>query len=380
MALQYFHQYSKLTALQPPTGMILWLKGDNALYDGSNYIYSVPDSASGYDATQGVAVNQPLFEPNSLNTHAVMRFDGSSDFLNGVTIPNIHTSSLDIFIVANGASKSGADYEMLFGIGNYDNGLWIARQQYNQNLFIYNNGVNLYTYNGELPNTGYSHKIFEYWKNNGVSAKILLGNILKATAVHGNFTNAPYYIGYGGFTYQGYYKGDIAEIIVYPSALSDTDREQVGAYLQQKYGVPFIVNKIPTMTSDTSPSGIVTYGHSIGGFLGWMAFDGDDTTYWNAGANPNTFLCYQLPVAKIFTAYYIKSIYGGYYNNYSPTAWTIQASNNGIDWTVIDTQTGQSCQYGNSYIINNTLPFLYYKIVITAAQDNNPIINTLMFS
>jgi hypothetical protein len=375
MALQFWQQYSKLTALQPPTGMILWLKGDNALYDGSNYIYSAPDgSGNSNDASQGTAVNQPLFVPNALNTHAVMRFDGSSDFLNGVTIPDINTSSLDIFIVANGASKSGADYDMLFGIGNYTNGLWIARQQYNQVMYVFNNYTNLYTPLGDLPNTGYGYKIFEYWKNNGVSAKILWNNILKATAVHGNFTNAPYYIGYGGFTYQGYYKGDIAEIIVYPSALSDTDREQVGAYLQQKYGLPFIVNKIPTMTSDTTPSGIVTYGHSAGGLLGWLAFDGDDTTYWNAGPNPSTYLSYELTASAIFDSYYIKCL-----TSYSITDWTIQGWD-GSSWTTLDTQTGQDCKFGNIYKISTPASYIKYKIVITAAQNNNPTIQTLMFS
>lgn len=374
MALQFWQQYSKLISLQPPTGMILWLKGDNALYDGSNYIYKVPDSASGYDAAQGVAVNQPLFEPNALNTHAVMRFDGSSDFMTGTTIPDINTSSLDIFIVANGASKAGIYYDMLFGIGNFSNGLWIARQQTNQDFYVYNNWVPLYTPIGDLPNTGYGYKIFEYWKNNGVSAKILWNNILKATAVHGNFTNAPYYIGYGGFTDQSYYKGDIAEIIVYQSALSDTDREQVGAYLEQKYGLPFIVNKIPTMTSDTSPSGIVTYGHSTGGFLGWMAFDGDDTTYWNAGQNPSTYLCYELPVSAIFTGYYVKCP-----PYYSITDWTIQGWD-GSSWTTLDTQTGQDCWHGNTYKISTPASYIKYKIVITAAQNNNPTIQTLMFS
>lgn len=356
-------------------GLALWIKGDTVLYDGSNYIYSAPDgSGNSNDASQGTAVNQPLRVAAALNGKDVMRFDGSSDFMTGTTIPGINTSSLDIFIVANGASNTGADYEMMFGIGDYTNGLWIARQQYNQVMFVYNNGSYLKTPNGDLPNTGYGYKIFEYWKNNGVSAKILWNNILKATAVHGNFTNSNYYLGYGGFTYQGYYKGDIAEIIVYPSALSDTDREQVGAYLQQKYGLPFIVNKIPTMTSDTSPSGIVTYGHSAGGFLGWMAFDGDDNTYWNAGANPSTYLCYELPVSAIFTEYYVKCYY-----TYSITDWTLQGYD-GANWVILDTQTGQDCWSGNIYKIATPASYIKYKIVITAAQNNNPVIQTLMFS
>jgi len=378
MAGLFFTSQSKLTALQPPAGMVLWIKGGTVLYDGSNYIYRSPDgSGNSNDATQGTAINQPLRVAAALNGKDVIRFDGSSDFMTGTTIAGINSSSLDIFIVANGASKAGADYDMLFGIGDYSNGLWIARHQGNQGMYVYNNGTNLLSTNGDLPNTGYSAKIFEYWKNNGVSAKILWGNILKGTAVHGNFTNAPYYIGYGGFPYQGYYKGDIAEILLYPSALNDADRAQVGAYLQQQYGIPYIVNKIPTMTSDTAPSGIVTYGHSAAGMLGWLAFDGNDATYWNAGPNPNTFLCYQLPTAKVFTGYYIKSLY---HNDYSPTAWTIQASNNGIDWTVLDTQTGQDCKFGNSYMLATTGSYIKYKIVITAAQNNNPTIQTLMFS
>lgn len=374
-AALFFTSQSKLTALQPPAGMALWIKGGTVLYDGSNYIYKAPDGSGGTnDATQATAINQPLRVAGALNGKDVIRFDGSSDFMTGTMIPNINTSSLDIFIVANGASKSGSAYDMLFGIGDYTNGLWIARQQDQQSLYVYNNEGVAYSDPGSLKNTGFGYKIFELWKNNGVSSKILFNNIQQATAVFGSFTNAPYYIGYGGFPYQGYYKGDIAEILLYPSALNDADRAQAGAYLQQQYGIPYIVNKIPTMTSDTAPSGIVTYGHSVPGYEGFKAFDGNEATFWNAGVNPNTFLCYELPVPAKFESYYLKT-----YPGYEPTDWTIQGYD-GSNWVVLDTQTGQSSVYGNTYMLSNTGLYAKYKMVITAAANNNPAIYTLMYS
>lgn len=374
-AALFFTSQSKLTALQPPAGMALWIKGGTVLYDGSNYIYKAPDGSGGTnDATQATAINQPLRVAGALNGKDVIRFDGSSDFMTGTMIPNINTSSLDIFIVANGASKSGSAYDMLFGIGDYTNGLWIARQQDQQSLYVFNNSVVAYSDPGSLKNTGFGYKIFELWKNNGVSSKILFNNIQQATAVFGSFTNAPYYIGYGGFPYQGYYKGDIAEILLYPSALNDADRAQAGAYLQQQYGIPYIVNKIPTMTSDTAPSGIVTYGHSVPGYEGFKAFDGNEATFWNAGVNPNTFLCYELPVPAKFESYYLKT-----YPGYEPTDWTIQGYD-GSNWVVLDTQTGQSSVYGNTYMLSNTGLYAKYKMVITAAANNNPAIYTLMYS
>jgi hypothetical protein len=378
MALQYFHQYSKLTALQPTdiAGLALWIKGSTVLYDGSNYIYSAPDgSGNSNDASQGTAVNQPLRAVSAINGKDAIRYDGSSDFMTGTTIANLGTYCLDIFIVAKGASTTGSGWGMLFGVGNYTNGLWIGRHSGLQALAVYNNGTLIYTANN-LPNAGFGYKIFELWKNSGVSAKILYNNILQSSKNLGNFTNANYYLGYGGLPYQQYFAGDEAEILIYvtPTALGDSDRALIGNYLQNEYALPFIVNKIPTMTSDTSPSGIVTYGHSIGGFLGWMAFDGDDTTYWNAGPNPSTYLCYELPVSAIFTGYYVKCFY-----TYSITDWTLQGYD-GANWVILDTQTGQDCWSGNIYKISTPASYIKYKIVITAAQNNNPTIKTLMFS
>ena len=40
---------------------------------------------------------------------------------------------------------------------------------------------------------------------------------------------------YPGYEY--YLKGDIAEIIVYDSALSDTNRQNVESYLNSKYAI-----------------------------------------------------------------------------------------------------------------------------------------------
>lgn len=56
-----------------------------------------------------------------------------------------------------------------------------------------------------------------------------------------------------------------------------------------------------------------------------------------------------------------------------PRAWTLQASNDGSDWTVIDTQSNQSFSLGQSktYTINNTTPYNQYRLVFTDGVEAN---------
>src|SRR5439155_858115 len=52
-----------------------------------------------------------------------------------------------------------------------------------------------------------------------------------------------------------------------------------------------------------------------------------------------------------------------------PKNWTLQGSNNGTTWTVLDTQTGRTfpARYAtNTYSIVNTTAYAYYRLSTTA--------------
>jgi len=128
-------------------------------------------------------------------------------------------------------------------------------------------------------------------------------------------------------------------------------------------------NPIPIMTSNTAPSGVVSSssanspGSEFYGLLatGDMMFAVNQLTGW---------FQYQLAVAQIIGEY---SILSAPVLTRNPAAWTYEGSNDGIAWTVLDTQTAQTfatVATTNVYSIANTIPYLYYRLNITAVNGD----------
>ena len=100
-------------------------------------------------------------------------------------------------------------------------------------------------------------------------------------------------------------------------------------------------NAIPTMTSNTAPSGIASADSFFNSdYSAWKAMDKSNTDYfgWLTGGTFPHWLQYTFTSGKTITSYSVTS------RNYpgwmvSPTAWKLQGSNNGSSWTDLDTQT-----------------------------------------
>ena len=105
-------------------------------------------------------------------------------------------------------------------------------------------------------------------------------------------------------------------------------------------------NAIPTMTSNTTPSGVASADSSYNSnYSAWKAMDRSNSGYlcWLTGTG-GTFphwLQYRFASGKIITSY---SVTSPNYPNWvvSPKTWKLQGSNNGSSWTDLDTQTNQS--------------------------------------
>lgn len=108
----------------------------------------------------------------------------------------------------------------------------------------------------------------------------------------------------------------------------------------------------------------------IAGQTGASAFDGSVTTKWLGSFGPaSTWLGYQFGGGASYAVsrYAITSADDAPLRD--PAAWTLQGSNNGTDWTDLDTRTGQSfaARYTtNTYDIPNTTAYSYYRLLIKA--------------
>jgi hypothetical protein len=124
-------------------------------------------------------------------------------------------------------------------------------------------------------------------------------------------------------------------------------------------------DSLPPMTSYTSISGSCSSSSIYAsGYETWKAFDNNPSTSWRAFTSTGWIkFSYNTPV--IIWKY---SIECNEQSNRSPKNWTFQASNNNIDWINLDeqiSQIGWSAITYREFIINNTVPYLYYRVNVT---------------
>lgn len=134
-------------------------------------------------------------------------------------------------------------------------------------------------------------------------------------------------------------------------------------------------NIIPRMTGYTTPSGQASATTEFSGALAWHAFSADPDTgtgpalpMWTClGTDSAPKLQYVFPVARVVTRYRIIGLPLLYY--YSPRDWTMEGSNDGSSWTVLDTQAGVLFTSGETKYFNIASPaaYRYYRLNITAS-------------
>ena len=140
---------------------------------------------------------------------------------------------------------------------------------------------------------------------------------------------------------------------------------------------------IPPMSSNTGIAGIASASSVYAGsvdYNAWKAFNGaiinpsDGSGGWvSVNGTTTGWLKFQFNTPQVVKQY---NVVGW---NYSaslatvqqsyPKNWTFEGSNDGNNWTVLDTKTNQSVSSQsqvNSYPISNTTDYLYYRLNISA--------------
>ncbi|MEI7879857.1 MAG: hypothetical protein WCI95_03170 [bacterium] len=139
--------------------------------------------------------------------------------------------------------------------------------------------------------------------------------------------------------------------------------------------VPDFNNIIPTMVSNSSPSGLVFYSSQYsasGNDCGYCVFDKSDSTWWTAssGSAPQ-YVGYKFASAQTITSYKITARVSSY--DRAPSNFTFQGSNTGAwagEQVTLDTRTSQSWSAGETkfYSFTNINSYLYYRVNMTAFQ------------
>jgi hypothetical protein len=241
------------------SGLSLWLKADSivGLNDGDTVSSWTDQSSYVNNAIQLTANLMPLYKTNILNGKPVVRFDGSNDEMaisQGIT----HGTT---FVVGKRSSTSSPFAEVGGGsIGNRRGLIGLYYPAYATYDEYYVNGTS-------VPNGG----------SGAINTQLIFTGRSPSTPVN----STTFRLGYGSPSY-AYLNGDIAEMIIYDTSLSSTNRQLIESYLQNKYGISAgyltVTRDVATTYASSAGSAKIVAG-SLGGNFTQSVNVGDTDSY-----------------------------------------------------------------------------------------------------
>lgn len=244
----------------PSSGLKLHLSSDAGITSSNDSVSVWADqSGNGNNATQSVLAQRPIFVSNSINGEPALRFNGTNSYLVLPTATDLGIVSNDyqIFIIAKTISISSNIYFLLGSASAteqyeiHTNGPKGARYIPDSGIYIDEGITGDYTdseahiFQVEATNTYGLIRIDSdgVTQTNTDSHSSYSGNLILGTRSGGGF----------------WFSGDIAEVIIYNSVLSENSRDSVENYLKVKYEIdqPIV---LPTVQASNISFTEVAYG------------------------------------------------------------------------------------------------------------------------
>ncbi len=190
-------------------------------------------SGNGNNATQGTGANQPNTGTDTINGKNVIKFVSPREFDLPSGLYNVPNGSNSLFIVEK--SIAAGPYIIINGVNsvnangytiNFGEGVGVDQRQYKHGV-----GFNI---NTDALTTA-TH--IQGWIRNGSSNKIFEdGNVLGTAANATSSVLTSLTLGGNGNAGSRHFQGDIAEVIIYSTNLSNAQANTVGNYLAAKWG------------------------------------------------------------------------------------------------------------------------------------------------
>jgi hypothetical protein len=231
----------------PANGVLLWLAGDDALASANGgKVQSWKNAQVPNGSASAVRLDgMPAAVANAINSHAAVRFDGTNQMLvSAIDIGPERMPEGTIITVFNSKTPDPAPLRKVYGDdnGGYDRAAGLDNRGEAKNYTVFTgNGVTGYfqleANKNYITVDEFSTNAFSGWVN-GKSA------LSKVAADWAKEALPNMYIGGTGTSYEEYWNGDIAEVIVYGRVLTDAERAQVEDYLAKKYAIT--LDRTPT--------------------------------------------------------------------------------------------------------------------------------------
>jgi len=202
-------------------------------------------STSNSNGTQSNPTYQPKYSNNSLDGKAVVTFDGVDDYIAHNALGNTETATLFFLFRLHSISEfssiistdgswqgtSGESHIILHGTSNNYGINWATKVGSNyadttKTSNSYNSPNTWHLVSAVMDNTNFS--FYSNGSDFGSGEKVDFNN---------NFTNFRIGSWYNLSTNDRFFDGDIAETILYGSALDNINRQKVEGYLAHKWGI-----------------------------------------------------------------------------------------------------------------------------------------------
>ncbi|TNE68895.1 T9SS type A sorting domain-containing protein [bacterium] len=249
-----FSSATLLHAQIPTTNLELHIKANAGVTSSGGYVSAWADQSGNLNSvTQVSETNKPTIVNDVINGYPVIRFDGVNDYL---TLPSagtlaIQSNDYEIFIVAKTSSVTTSTIFLLGGsIERYEvhlNGSAGVRFIPKASIYIDEGSI------GDYSNAAPYIFNMRATASNGIVQVNGADSTVSALNVQTDDAGTLYLGIRSNLTLP--FSGDIAEVIIYSAELSETDRNSVEDYLENKYGInqePVFTNVELSNTSTTS--------------------------------------------------------------------------------------------------------------------------------
>jgi len=225
----------------PGNGLALWLTGDDAMKSaaGGKLASWTNPLVPNVSASSSEKNAQPSVAAGAINGHAAVRFDGEANMLmTNIDISPASWPDVTVITVFNSPTEETSPLRSVYGDdnGDYDRSAGLDNRsgdEKNYVIFAGDRGVAGYfalkANQVYLSTDQYTATEFNGWVDGKPS--------LTKFATHWGEALPNMYIGGTGTSFNQFWKGDIAEMIVYARVLTDAERAKVEDYLAKKYGV-----------------------------------------------------------------------------------------------------------------------------------------------
>jgi hypothetical protein len=232
---------------QPSSNLLLWLRSDAGITSSSGDISEWADSSgNGLNAYQSTSADQPSLVTGAINNGVMpaVSFNGTSQFLaTGSDFADL-TNGASIFVVLNPASSS-TEIPCAFGNSSNSDAVYPQVGSSQASLFAYNSSTSSSVTSTGSPISTSQYQLLEETLVPGIGAGTATGTVFvngtqvaQSTSMQNlnNTTRSDNIIG-AGIGPASYFNGDIAEVLVYNTPLSGSQRASVENYIYSKFGV-----------------------------------------------------------------------------------------------------------------------------------------------